>query len=72
MVDMDKKEEILHYHRIDGLSQREIARRVGVSRKTVKRYTTEYETLAQRKCEAQADGYAQAMSEKTGHSPCAD
>ena len=35
MVDMDKKEQILHYHRIDGLSQREIARRVGVSRKTV-------------------------------------
>jgi transcriptional regulator with XRE-family HTH domain len=29
MVDMDKKEQILHYHRIDGLSQREIARRVG-------------------------------------------
>ena len=44
---MDKKEQILHYHRIDGLSQREIARRVGVSRKTVKRYVTEYETLAQ-------------------------
>ena len=35
---MDKKEQILHYHRIDGLSQREIARRVGVSRKTVKRF----------------------------------
>ena len=44
---MDKKEQILHYHRIDGLSQREIARRVGVSRKTVKRYITEYETLEQ-------------------------
>ena len=44
---MDKKEQILHYHRIDGLSQREIARRVGVSRKTVKRYITEYKTLAQ-------------------------
>ena len=44
MVDMDKKEQILHYHRIDGLSQREVARRVGVSRKTVKRYITEYET----------------------------
>ena len=43
MVDMDKKEQILHYHRIDGLSQREIARSVGVSRKTVKRYITEYE-----------------------------
>ena len=39
---MDKKEQILYYHRIDGLSQREIARRVGVCRKTVKRYITEY------------------------------
>ena len=45
MVDMDKKEQILHYHRIDGLSQRDIARRVGVSRKTVKRYITEYEAM---------------------------
>ena len=43
---MDKNEQILHYHRIDGISQREIARRGG-SRKTVKRYITEYETLAQ-------------------------
>ena len=42
---MDKKEQILHYHRIDGLSQRDIARRVGVSRKTVKRYITEYEAM---------------------------
>ena len=109
---MDKKEQILHYHRIDGLSQREIARRVGVSRKTVKRYITEYETLAHadpeeginmclasepkyptRKIERtrltepvcaeieywlsgnakrRADGYSQAMSEKTGHPSRAD
>ena len=47
MVDMDKKEQILHYHRIDGLSQREIAHRVGVCRKTVKRYITEYEAQVQ-------------------------
>jgi transposase len=47
MVDMDKKEQILHYHRIDGLSQREIARRVGVCRKTVKRCITEYEAQVQ-------------------------
>jgi transposase len=44
---MDKKEQILHDHRIDGLSQREIASRVGVSRQTVKRFIIEYETLAQ-------------------------
>ena len=40
---MDKKEQILHYHRIDGLSLREIARRTGLNRKTVTRYIREYE-----------------------------
>ena len=35
---MDKKEQILHYHRIDGLSLREIARKTGLNRKTVTRY----------------------------------
>ena len=35
---MDKKEQILHYHRIDGLRLREISRRVGLNRKTVTRY----------------------------------
>lgn len=43
MIDMDKKEQILHYHRIDGLSLREISRRVGLNRKTVTRYIREYE-----------------------------
>ena len=40
---MDKKEQLLHYHRIDGLSLREISRRVGLNRKTVTRYIREYE-----------------------------
>ena len=43
MINMDKKEQILHYHRIDGLSLREISRRVGLNRKTVTRYIREYE-----------------------------
>jgi hypothetical protein len=34
MINMDQKEQILHYHRVDGLSLREIARRTGVNRKT--------------------------------------
>jgi IS30 family transposase len=38
MIDMDKKEQIPHYHRVDGLSLREIARRTGLNRKTVTRY----------------------------------
>lgn len=44
---MDQKEKILHYHRVDGLSLREISRRTGVSRKTVTRYVREYEAMVQ-------------------------
>ena len=72
MVDMDKKEQILHYHRIDGLSQREISRRVGVSRKTVKRYITEYESQIQANpedgvdlCLASRPRYSSRKAERT-------
>ena len=41
---MDKKEQILHYYRVDGLSLREISRRVGLTRKTVTRYVRESES----------------------------
>ena len=44
MIEMDQKEQILHYYRIDGLSLREISRRVGLNRKTVTRYIREYES----------------------------
>ena len=47
MINMDKKEQILHYHRIDGMSLREIARRTGLNRKTVTRYIREYEVQVQ-------------------------
>ena len=47
MIDMDKKEQILHYHRVDGLSLREIARRTGLNRKTVTPYIREYEAMMQ-------------------------
>ena len=43
MIDMDKKEQIPHFLRIDGLSLRENSRRVGVNRKTATRYIREYE-----------------------------
>ena len=45
---MDKKEQILHYHRVDGLSLREIARRTGLNRKTVARYIREYEAKTEK------------------------
>lgn len=37
MINMDIKQQILHYYRIENLSQREIAKKVHVDRKTVKR-----------------------------------
>lgn len=43
---MDKKEQILHYYRVDGLSLREISRRVGLNRKTVTRYVREFEKMS--------------------------
>ena len=43
---MDKKEQILHYYRVDGLSLREISRRVGLNRKTVTRYVREFERMS--------------------------
>ena len=52
---MDKKEQILHYHRIDGLSLREISRRVGLNRKTVTRYIREYEAQVSSDPEEGAD-----------------
>ncbi len=35
---MDQKEQILHYHRVDGLSLQEISRSTGVNRKTETRH----------------------------------
>ena len=43
---MDKKEQILHYYRVDGHSLREISRRVGLNRKTVTRYVREFEKMS--------------------------
>lgn len=52
---MDNKEQLLHYHRIDGLSLREISRRVGLNRKTVPRYIREYEAQVSSDPEEGAD-----------------
>ena len=59
MIEMDQKEQILHYYRIDGLSLREISRRVGLNRKTVTRYVREYEASIREDPE-----------EGVGHLPC--
>ena len=44
MISMDKKQQILHYYRVDGLSLREISRRVLLDRKTVRRIVRGYES----------------------------
>ena len=61
MIDMDKKEQILHYHRVDGLSLREISRRVGLNRKTVTRYIREFEDLV---CKDPEDGVDLCLARK--------
>lgn len=61
MINMDKKEQILHYYRIEGLSLREISRKVGLNRKTVTRYVREYEDVL-----AQLDAVMQSNMIKNG------
>ena len=63
---MDKKEQILHYHRIDGLSLREISRRVGLNRKTVTRYIREYEAQVQSDPD---DGVGMCLASKPKYPP---
>ena len=58
---MDKKEQILHYYRVDGLSLREISRRVGLNRKTVTRYVREFERIS---LEDGEDGIERCLQQK--------
>ena len=69
---MDQKEQILHYYRVEGLSLREISRRVGLNRRTVTRYVREYEaSLASNSeegielCLAQKPAYPRRKVERT-------
>lgn len=64
---MDKKEQILHYYRVDGLSLREISRRVGLNRKTVTRYVREFEKMSLQDGE---DGIERCLQQKPAYSSC--
>ncbi len=64
---MDKKEQILHYYRVDGLSLREISRRVGLNRKTVTRYVREFERMS---LEDGEDGVERCLQQKPIYSSC--
>ena len=64
---MDKKEQILHYYRVDGLSLREISRRVGLNRKTVTRYVREFEKMSLQDGE---DGIERCLQQNPVYSSC--
>ena len=64
---MDKKEQILHYYRVDGLSLREISRRVGLNRKTSPRYVREFEKMSLQDGE---DGIERYLQQKPMYSSC--
>lgn len=64
---MDKKEQILHYYRVDGLSLREISRRVGLNRKTVTRYVREFEKMSLQNGE---DGIERCLQQKPVYPSC--
>ena len=72
MINMDKKEQVLHYHRVDGMSLRDISRRTGLHRKTVTRYIREYEDMVQSDpeegidmCQAIKPKYPEGRTERT-------
>ena len=64
---MDKKEQILHYYRVDGMSLREISRRVGLNRKTVTRYVREFERMSSQGGE---DGIECCLQQKPSYASC--
>ena len=47
MITLNEKQKIILYHVKDALSQREICRRTGVARDTIRKYIREYETKVQ-------------------------
>lgn len=58
---MDKKQQILHYYRVAGLSLREISRRVSLDRKTVRRIVYGYEVALLDDPETGIDDYLSSV-----------
>ena len=54
---MDKKQQILHYYRVEGLGLREISRRVSLDRKTVRRIVRGYESALLQDSETGIEDY---------------
>lgn len=63
---MDKKQQILHLYRVEGKSQRQIAREVHVSRKTIRKYLRAYELAISKDA---LDGLDDYLSQKPCRKP---
>lgn len=62
---MDLKQQSLHYYRVDEMSLREIARRIGVDRKTVTRLINAYEAATKADPETGIDEFLAARPKYT-------
>lgn len=65
---MDKKQQILHYYRVDRLSLREISRRVSLDRKTVRRIVRGYEEAVAQDPETVVEDYLSMVPRYRGSS----
>ena len=68
MISMDKKQQILHYYRVDRLSLREISRRVSLDRKTVRRIVRGYEEAVAQDPETGIEDYLSMVPRYRGTS----
>ena len=68
MISMDKKQQILHYYRVEGLSLREISRRMSLDRKTVRRIVRGYESALLQDPETGAEDYLSSVPRYRGTS----
>lgn len=66
MISMDKKQQILHYYRVEGLSLREISRRVLLDRKTVRRIVRGYESALLQDSETGVEDYLSTVPRYQG------
>ena len=66
MISMDKKQQILHYYRVEGLSLREISRRVFLDRKTVRRIVRGYESALLQDPETGVEDYLSTVPRYQG------
>ena len=67
MIQMDKKQEILHLYRVDGMSLRGISRKTHLSRRTVTKWVREYEQAVIKDPENRLCDYLAAVPKSKPH-----